>query len=120
MSNRDLATERNLILEACKAAGFDGTDLADLALDRAGLNPIRDLETRDFGRDAVEEASDGENYGTWAIKQLALFPESEERAEAMYEIALMMEGFATAYLRAQRFRALMRHIRNDVRTAAAA
>lgn len=118
MSNRDLSVERALIIEACKAYGFDGTDLADLAMDRAGLEPIRNLHDRDMGLEAVQEASDGENYGTWAIKQLSLFPESEERAEAMSEIAHMMKCFGGAWYHAERFRHLMRDIRNDVRLAA--
>lgn len=113
--NRDLVTERWLILEACKAYGFDGTDLADLALSRSGVGDVRDLETRDMGLEAVQEASDGENYGTWGVAQLALFDDSEERCEAMTELGEMMRCFAGAWYHAERFRHLLRDIRNDAK-----
>lgn len=119
MSNRNLAIERALILEACKAYGFDGEEIADLVLARMGLEDWRDFYDRDFGLEGIEEGADGLAYGTGGIGQLAFFPESEERAEAMSELAEMMRCAAGMTYHGRRFRALVREIRNDVRLAAA-
>ena len=116
--NRDLVTERWLILEAAKAYGFDGADLADLAMGRAGVTDVRDLHDRDFGLEAVQEQADSLNYSTWGIAQLQLFPDSEERCEAMTELAELMKCSAGAWYHAERFRHLMRNIRNDVKQPA--
>ena len=116
--NRDLVTERWLILEAAKSFGFDGTDFADLALSRSGVSDVRDLPERDFGREAVEEFCDAANYATWAISQLAQFPDSEERCEAMTELGEMLRCAAGGWYHAERFRHLLVDIRNDVKQPA--
>lgn len=119
MSNRDLNMERALILEACKAYGFDGEDVAAFVQERLGLGDWRDFYDRDFGLEALEEAADAEAYGTGAIGQLALFPDSELRAEAMSEVAEWMRCASGMAYHARRYRALVKDIRNDARLAAA-
>ena len=118
MSNRDIPMERALIVEACKAYGFDGQDVADFVQGRMGLEDWRDFEDRDFGLEGIEEGADGLAYGTGGIAQLSLFPESEERAEAMSELAALMKCAAGMTYHGRRFRSLVADIRNDVRLAA--
>lgn len=110
--DRDPALEREAILAAARAYGFDGSELADLALGRAGHGPILNAETRDLGRDAVEESSDGLNYGSFVLQVLRLCADTEERADAMYETGEMLRCFAGAYYHAQRVRYFLREARN--------
>ena len=116
--NRDLVTERWLILEACKAYGFDGSDVADFAMGRAGFGPWRDLPNRNFGLEGKEEGGDGLMYGCGAVEQLSLFPDSEFRCEAMTEIGHLMRCAAGMTYHADRLRELMRHIRESQPVAA--
>ena len=110
--DRDFALEREAILAAARAYGFDGSDIADLALGRAGHGPIESPSSRDFAKEAIEEASDGLNYGGFALQLLRDFEDTEDRAEAMYEIGEMLRCFAGAYYHAQRVRHFMREARN--------
>jgi hypothetical protein len=67
--NRDTAFERAWTTQAAETVHVDAEGLNDFAELRAGDGPVRDLETRDFGREIVEELADARNYLTWRALQ---------------------------------------------------
>ena len=72
--SRDLEFERERTTEAARALTAVAPErLITFAELRAGSAPVRDLETRDFGREVLEELADARNYAVWWQRQLMLY-----------------------------------------------
>lgn len=75
--------------------------LNEFADQRAGAAPIRDLLTREFDRETLEELADGRNYLCWwaqQVEQLAETPSVGD--EIKHEIGLALGAVALAYVHA--------------------
>lgn len=112
---RDLHFERERTAEAASALTAVRPDrLIEFAELRAGHGPVRDIETRDFGRELLEELADARNYATWWARQLALWPpeDADLHIALATSISWSLAHTAVAFQHATQARELSVDIRN--------
>jgi hypothetical protein len=105
---RDIGFERRWTALAASTVHADGTRLSDFAEARAGRGPVRDISTRNFAREVLEELADARNYLVWWIEQLATAPgpPDELAGEISEALGQALAATALAYEHATRARAL--------------
>jgi alkylation response protein AidB-like acyl-CoA dehydrogenase len=104
---RDVMFERRWTALAAASARIDDDRLSSFAEQRAGDAPVRDLETRNFAREVLEELADARNYLVWWSQQVtALDDSSELTGEIIEQLGQSLASVATAFGAAERARAL--------------
>lgn len=104
---RVLEFERQVTRDAAaRAHAIPPTRLIALAELRAGGAPVRDIETRDFGRELREELADGRNYAVWWIEQMGLcHPNTPVYADVVGAIGRSLAATAVAFHEAEQAQA---------------
>lgn len=99
MSARNLDHERDWTHKIGRLQGVPVDELIALSEQRAGTGDVRDLETRDFGREALEELADTRNYLLWWMEQIAQSSSGSfsERADLITTISRALGNTASAF-----------------------
>lgn len=95
MGARDLAFERAWTEGAGAAARVGVVELVRFAELRAGDGPVRELATRDFAREVLEELADARNYLVWHALQASTGTPAD--GELTSGIAGALAGVAVAF-----------------------
>lgn len=104
---RDLAFESMWTMMAAATVSVDPERLIAFAEQRAGDGPVRDMATRDFGREVIEELADARNYLVWMAAQLAGSDDRGELAGLINEaLGGALASTVLAFDRAERVRLL--------------
>lgn len=96
-SGRDLTFERMFTAEAGASVRMPVEELIVFS-ERRSPGPIRDLPTRDFGREVLEELADSRNYLGWMAQQAYLSPTPD--AELVALIAEALQGTIVTFTKA--------------------
>jgi hypothetical protein len=102
---RNVAFERRWTSQAAEVVHVNAERLIEYAEHRAGPAPVRDLDTRNFAREVVEELADARNYLVWWAEQLTRADNgSDETGEMTSEICAALSHVAAAFEHAERAR----------------
>ena len=85
---RDVAFERAWTTQAAESVRVRADELIAFAELRAGHGPVRDLLTRDMGREVREELADARNYLVWWALQASCQREPDGELTALIAGAL--------------------------------
>lgn len=105
---RDISFERRWTTLAASTVHADGSRLSDFAEARSGRDPVREIATRNFARETLEELADARNYIVWWIEQLATAggPDDELSGEISEALGMALAAVASAFEQTTRARAL--------------
>lgn len=99
---RDLEFERDWTRQAGESIHVDVDDLIRFAESRAGGVPVRQLQTRDFTREVLEELADARNYLVWRAQQE--LGRAVPDGEVVGEVARALQSVAVAFAAASLLR----------------
>jgi hypothetical protein len=104
---RDIGFERRWTAQAAATVHADGNRLSDFAEARAGRAPVRDIATRNFAREVLEELADARTYLVWWLEQVVHAGGADELSGEITEaLGQALAATALAYEHAGRARAL--------------
>ena len=101
---RDLAWERLWSQSAARSAGVDAHYLTAFAEERSGEGPVRDLSTRDFLQEVLEELADARNYLVWKRRQMELHAAGWVDEDCATEVLAAAAHIAAAFALVRRLK----------------
>jgi hypothetical protein len=111
LAPRDIALEREWTKQAAASVNATSDRLIAFAEARAGQAPVRERDTRNFGREVLEELADARNYLVWWVEQIARLHSSDDLAGEITEaVGQTLAAVAIAYEHADRARGLSREL----------